>query len=98
MSYQADRRALSLTFPSLSVILSTEVARCPRLTRHYGTGPEVAAGPGARRRCERTSRPQVARSCLLSVWSPVKGQRDFPLGGQLISSRADRLCPGLRTA
>src|SRR6266487_3712843 len=28
----------------------------------------------------------------------VKGQRDFPLGGQLISLQADRLCPCLRTA
>jgi hypothetical protein len=48
----AARRALSLTSPSLSVTLSTEVARCPRLTRRYGTGPEVASGLGTRRLCE----------------------------------------------
>jgi len=28
----------------------------------------------------------------------VKGHQDFPLGGQLISLRADRLCPCWRSA
>jgi hypothetical protein len=32
------------------------------------------------------------------VYVTVKGHRDFPVGGQLISLRVDRLCPRSRSA
>jgi hypothetical protein len=41
---------------------------------------------------------RTARSPRRLRLTGVKGHRDFPVGGHLISLRADRLCPSARTA
>src|SRR5216684_191148 len=38
------------------------------------------------------------KTAVVAVRGTVKGHRDFPVGGQLISLRVDRLCPCRRSA
>ena len=70
-----------------------------RRTATPGSPPRYTRGPrevharytGLPAPRHRTDRPRA-------VLRAVKGHRDFPVGGQLISLRADRLCPFWRPA
>ena len=68
----------------------TGLPRSARMSCGRGGCPLYPGDCGART----AGRSSPAAACRLAV----KGHRDFPVGGQLISLRVDRLCPCWRSA
>ena len=57
------------------------------------TAPPISPRVSAARFEEVVALNNLGKACARQAGLRVKGHRDFPVGGQLISLRVDRLCP-----